>query len=1013
VISAGDVALQLSLGRGDGTFQNPQPVTTAGNFNDALYAEGVVASGDFNGDGKQDLIATGNVGVYTTQNYILFGHGDGTFSTPQPITIALGKVADLNDDGRSDVYSIKNGATTTNTLTVSLSVGDGTFTTVVTNLPTETSNAFTAPSVGPAVADFRHSGHLDAAVASLNHAYLLRGHGDGTFETTGTTLALPGLPNLDRLGAVDVAAGDFDADGNADIAVLVQYGSGEYDLSTPTSAVWIFYGNGDGTFSAPVLAGIFNRDAQSMQAGDLNGDGRADLVLTSYSVYQDNGVLIVHALPNRTWEPEVDYTGGDGLVPFWIVDINHDGRNDLIFSEAQRGNLSANAISVLLNLPDTTVTGDLVASPEPSFVSYPFTVQATFSPPTPGANLVGDVTFSLDGNVVGTAPLNANAASIRVPGNVAVGSHTLSAAWPGDANDPSDPPLSLSGTHNVVAVPVTVSVTSSLNPSAAGQNVTFGVQVQAATPPGLAAPAAGFTGAVTLYDGTTLLGTQTSGTGMYGFATSALGSGAHAISARYAGDAVYSTATGGLTQTVDGLPVSIVLSASANPAIVDSPVTLTAQVVATGSCQGCGFSAQVQFLDGGVALGSAAVNANGVATLPASFLSVGTHSLTASYPGDSHYAAASATLDEQVVRADRKLTLSTSASPITAGTPVSLAAHLSSGAVAVPLAGTLIAFSDGANLLGTVAADATGLATVTTANLAVGTHTITASVMQTASLNATAASVAEVVTAASTGIVLTGSPNPVYQNNPLTLAVVLTTPAAFPASGRLQLLDGSKVLATPAIASNAATFSISTLAPGNHTLTAVYAGDMANLPATAAPVVVTVLASDFVLTATPATISLKTEHHLTFTVTAASIGQFSDRLDLSTALLPEHMTIQFDAPRLDVASGSSGTVSVTMDTDDVLGYAAATPPARFGSDTPTALWALAPAPFLLLFLRRSKARWKGICVMLLAVTLISFSGCSSLYPKSVAPGTYTIQIHAAGETSGLAHTVNLEVTVTP
>ena len=109
-VSAGDTALKLSLGNGDGTFQPPQPLTTVDNFGDALYAEGRVISGDFNGDGKQDLLATGNVAVYTTQNYILFGHGDGTFGPPAPINISLGKVADLNNDGRSDVISIQNNA---------------------------------------------------------------------------------------------------------------------------------------------------------------------------------------------------------------------------------------------------------------------------------------------------------------------------------------------------------------------------------------------------------------------------------------------------------------------------------------------------------------------------------------------------------------------------------------------------------------------------------------------------------------------------------------------------------------------------------------------------------------------------------------------------------------------------------------------------------------------------------------------------------------------------------------
>jgi hypothetical protein len=898
-----------------------------------------------------------------------------------------------------------------NALAVSLSRGDGTFTNVSTNLPVDTQDGVTPGFIGPDLADFRHSGHLDVAIASLNNAYMLRSHGDGTFDSTATALPIPGLPSLDKVAAVDIAVGDFDGDGNPDFAVLMQYGSGEYDLSTPTSAAWVFYGNGDGTFSSAVLAGTFDRDAQNLSAGDLNGDGLADLVLTSYNVYQYNGVLIVHALPNRAWGPEVDYTGGDGLSPVWITDINHDGRNDLIFSNALRGNYAANSISVLLNQPDTVVTGSLIAIPEPSYVTYPFNVQATLAPPNSAANLSGSVTFLLDGAVVGTVPLTGNTATINLSGaGVAVGTHSLSASWPGDGNNPA---LTLSGTHAVVLVPVKVSLASSANPGAVGQSVTFSVQVQAQLPPGLAAPVAVFTAPLTLYDGSVVSGAQTNSSGTYTFTTSALASGVHAISASYPGDPIDAPGVGSFSQTIEGVAVSMLLSASQNPVLAGNSVNLSAQLTSTSTCPSCAFTAEVQFSDGGTPLGSAPVNASGIATLPATFTTTGSHPLLATYPGDNDHQAASATLTEQVDRANTSLTLTQSASPVTAGTTVTFTAHIIRAGSSPGLTGTPIAFSDGAIPFATIPADSTGTAIATSPSLAVGVHTITATLAQTASLNASSASISEVVTPAPTVIGLSASPNPVYQNNPLTLNVSLTTPAAFPASGVVQLLDGSTVLSTPAIASNAATFSTSAIAPGTHTLTAVFAGDPSNLPSTSAPVVVTVLPSDFTLTSTPQTISLKTEHHLTFSVTAASVGHFSDRLILSTALLPDHMTVQFDSSGINLAGGGTGTVSVYMDTDDVLGYATATPPSRPGTPSPSALWAFLPAPFLLLFVRRRKSVCRGICMILLAAVLIPLSGCSSLYPKSTAPGTYTIQIHAASATTGLAHTLNLQVTVTP
>lgn len=1017
VVSAGDTALKLSLGRGDGTFEAPQAITSTGNFDNALYADGVVVSGDFNGDGKQDLLAKGNVAVYTTQNYILFGHGDGTFSPPQPVSIALGQVADLNGDGLSDIYSIVNSAISTNVLTVSLSKGDGTFTSVPTQLPVDQPNDFTDPSVGPALADFRHTGRLDAAVASGNNAYLLRGHGDGAFDSRGTTLALPGLPNLNSLGAVGIASGDFDADGNADIAVLVQYGSGFDNYTTPTSGVWVFYGNGDGTFSGPVLAGTFNRDAQAMSAGDLNGDGLADLVLTSYDVYQDNGVLIVHALPGRAWGPEVDYTGGDGLSPFWITDINHDGRNDLIFSEAFRGNYEANAISVLLNLPATDVTGTVAANPEPSLITQPFTLKANLVPPDASSSLTGAVSFSVDGTSVGSAPLSGNTATLVVPGTVATaGVHSIAASWPGDGTLPG---LALSGTHTVSLFPVKLSVTSSANPSAVGQNVTFSVQVQAAPPRGINAPKTGFPGTLTLYDGTNLLGTIGNPSGSYSFVDPVLAGGPHTITASYSGDSVFAAGTVGYLQTVGTLPIAMQLSASPGSPAAGAATSLTALVtLTTSACPSCPYTAQVQFSDSGKPLGSSPVDLNGLATLPTSFTVGGPHTLSASYPGDNDHQSASATLNLQVSPGNTSITLAASANLVSAGTPVSFTAHIVPASGSPSLAGAAIAFSFGGQVFATVPVDSVGTATTSYATLPAGNDKVTATLGQTASLSGSSASTAVTVTRAQTVLVLSGSPTTLYQRSVVTLTAALTTPAPFLATGTVQLMDGSAALAAPRIANNAAIFRIDSLAPGDHELTATYPGDANNLPAVSAPPVkITVLLSSFAVSSTPAAISVQTEHHLTASVSAKSLGNFADRLLLSTALLPAHMTVQFDSPgTIDLAAGGTGAISVYLDTDDVLGYARATPIKKPGRHTPGPLWAFLPAPLLLLLLRRRRRgnlALAGVGAVLLAGLLIPLSGCSGMYPKSTAPGVYTIQIHAVGAQTGVAQTIDLQVTVSP
>ncbi len=575
VVSAGDTALKLSLGRGDGTFSAPQPIPSTDNFGRVNYIAPSILSGDFNGDGKQDLLATGSVAAYTSQAYILFGHGDGTFDAPKPTPVSLGKIADLNTDGRSDVISIQNNASSANLLIASLSRGDGTFTTVSTNLPAEfVFGSFAFASAGPALADFGHSGHLDVATASYNHAYVLPGHGDGTFNASVSPLALPDLPGLTKVGARDVAAGDFDHDGNPDLAVLVQYNTGTYSISSSSSAVWVFYGKGDGTFSSAVLAGTFNRTAETLTAGDLDGDGLSDLVLTSFDYYYDNGLLVVHALPNRTWGPETDYTGGYGLSPLWITDINHDGRNDLIVANGLQLNGLTNSIAVLLNEPPTSLTGSITAAPEPSNVTYPFTLNATLFPSNAADTLSGTVTFSLDGTVVGSAALTGNAASFTLSGtSIPAGIHTLSATWPGNSTYPA---VTLTGSHTVSFLPLNITLSATPVSLVVGGTV----NASATLTPAVALNQAGYQlpGLLTLYDNGVAIAQQP--VSQSSFTLSSLAVGTHMLSVSYPGDPFFSPAqSNSVNVTVTAPPVV----SPSDFSIALSPAIITLSPGATGT----------------------------------------------------------------------------------------------------------------------------------------------------------------------------------------------------------------------------------------------------------------------------------------------------------------------------------------------------------------------------------------------------------------------------------------------
>ena len=127
-----------------------------------------------------------------------------------------------------------------------------------------------------AFADFNGDGKLDAAYGDDGVVDVLAGNGAGSFDFSGTALPLPEVQGQAPAAVAAVVAGDFDGDGKSDLAVLDQISSTQVNESgqgvpaTILSAVLIYYGNGDGTFSRPTVA------ATSTQpyAGPVAGNGR-------------------------------------------------------------------------------------------------------------------------------------------------------------------------------------------------------------------------------------------------------------------------------------------------------------------------------------------------------------------------------------------------------------------------------------------------------------------------------------------------------------------------------------------------------------------------------------------------------------------------------------------------------------------------------------------------------------------------------------------------------------------
>lgn len=255
--------------------------------------------------------------------------------------------------------------------------------------------------------------------------------------------------------------------------------------------------------------------------------------------------------------------------------------------------------------------------------------------------------------------------------------------------------------------PTTTTLVSSLNPSNAGDQVTFTATVTGAG----ATP----TGTVTFLNSGTPLGTETLVNGIATLNTNSLNAGSHTITASYSGDAANAPSTSsGLSQIVTAVQTSTALTASPNPADFTQLVTFTA-TVAGGTPTG-----SVSFFNGGNVLATVMLGANGIASVTTG-LSIGTYVITAEYGGDlNHASSTSNPVSQEVTRIQTTLTLTASPTPSRFGDLVTFSVVVSGSAPA----GTVV-FTDGATTLGSIGIAGNNGAFATDA-LSVGSHTITA-----------------------------------------------------------------------------------------------------------------------------------------------------------------------------------------------------------------------------------------------------------------------------------------------
>ena len=485
-----------------------------------------------------------------------------------------------------------------------------------------------------------------------------------------------------------------------------------------------------------------------------------------------------------------------------------------------RGPTSASASVTITYQVSAQTSTSVSSSVNPSAVGQQLTYTATVGPVPDG----GTVTFS-----DGTSPISGcsdkpvdtttgkTTCTVTYTGT---GSHSITAAYSGNGNFSGSTSTPL--TQTVDKASTTTSMSSSVNPSAVGQQLIYTATV-GRVPDG---------GTVTFSDGTSPISGCSdkpvdTTTGKTTCTVTYTGTGSHSITAAYSGNGNFSGSTSTpLTQTVAKASTTTSLSSSVNPSTVGQQVTYTATV---SPVPGGG---TVSFSDGTSAIsgcGNAVVDtATGKATCTVTYNGAGSHSITAAYSGDVNYeGSTSKALTQTVNAASTSTSVSSSGNPSTVGQQVTYTATVSP----VPDGGT-VTFSDGTSTISdcaTTSVDvATGTATCTVTYRAAGSHSITAAYSGTSSFSgSTSKARTQTVDKASTTTSMSSSVNPSAVGQQLTYTA---TVGPVPDGGTVTFSDGTSPISGCSdkpvdTTTGKTTCTVTYAGTGSHWITAAYSGN--------------------------------------------------------------------------------------------------------------------------------------------------------------------------------------------
>ncbi len=561
----------------------------------------------------------------------------------------------------------------------------------------------------------------------------------------------------------------------------------------------------------------------------------------------------------------------------------------------------------VLSVNPTTVS--LISSLNPAVYGSYVTFTATVS--SAASTLSGTMAF-LDGTspLCGAATVNSQGVASCTTPALSVGEHTFTASYSGDEEDAAS--VSPAITQIIQQVP-TVVLAVTPNPSTVTSSITLKVTAtgQAVTP----------TGAVTFYDGTTVLSSAALNTsGVVTISTSSLTPGTHNLLAKYAGDTLDVPVTSNtVNDVVNTATTTTTMSSSSATIAVGASITLSSTVTSNNGPIPTG---TVVFSAGKTVLGTGALNSAGSTSVLLPSLGVGSYNIIATYSGNSdNSGSASSPLIETVQQIVTTTTAATSSNPASAGATINLTAEvaLGSGATADGALTGTVTFTDGTATIGTATLNTAGQATLAVSALSAGTHSIVATYNGSTdyAISKSVAFIQQIENTPTTTTISIPSTS-VLAGEAVTFTIGVGSPTGIP-TGSVTIYDGSSSIAQAVLSSKGiATFTTSSLSLGTQTLKAVYGGDPNYLASTSSSLQVTVSLGTTALTlAGP---SSAVDAGVTLTVTAA-------------------LTSNGVAPTGTLTLRDSGAVIATQNASGAGSFSFSTSSLPIGSHTLTAVYA--------------------------------------------------------------------------